>query len=705
MLLKLLTPLLAALGLSLAACSPAPPEPAAPATAPAPPSILLLTLDTTRADALGFESGRATTPNLDALAGRGVAFSQAYSTVPTTLPAHASMMTGLYPADHGVHENARLLDPGRPLLAGRLRELGYATAAFVSGFPLAAKFGLAEGFEHYDDDFGPKLASPGRGSGEERRADRTTDRALAYLKDAERPLFLWVHYFDAHEPYDPPEPFRSEYPADPYLGEIAYMDRELGRLLGAFEARDWEGGHKILVAGDHGEGLGDHGETFHGNLLYQGVMRVPLIVAGTGIAAESRSEPVSIRQISATVRTWAGDRASAGEQPHSLLSGASEIVLGEAMKPFLQYGWRPQVMAVRGRLKVIRSGEVEIYDLAADPAEVKDLAGSLEIDPELRRALRAYPLPESTPPESTPPESTPPESNPGGGDTLSREDRERLASLGYVDWEGRAPLREDAPSPKDMSHLFADLDLGSGLFVQRRYEQASSVFERVLEQDPQNLMVCLRLAVAHSVTGRAERALELFERARRIDPGSVDLRHYLAMHHFRAGNWDHAAPLFESVLARAPGRLPALESLARIREQQGRIGDAIELSERIAARRHTPESLVRLGDLRMATGDTPGATQAFEQARGAGGEGFSRFLELGVLYLAGRRLDEARECLDRVPPDHPGHAMALFKRAQVSVLLGEPDRQQRIRLAYERADAATRRLIENEALFRGVALR
>ncbi len=586
------------------------------------------------------------------------------------------MMTGMYPAEHGIHENARVLDPGRPLIAARLRELGYATAAFVSGFPLSSQFGLARGFDRYDDDFGP---------GAERRAGETTNRALAYLESARGSLFLWVHYFDPHEPYDPPEPFRSRYPEDPYLGEIAFMDRELGRLVDAFEGRTAPGGFKIIVAGDHGEGLGDHGEALHGNLLYQGVMRVPMIVAGTAVQGGGvRSDPVSIRRISATIRAWAGDQAGGG-----LLDAAAETVLGEAMKPHLQYGWRPQVMAVRGRLKVIRSGDTEVYDLAADPAEARDLAGEVRIDSELRRALRDYPLPAA--------------GSGAGAEALSQEDRERLASLGYVDWEGRAPVRENAPSPRDMTHLFTDLDRGSGLFVRRQYEPAIEVFGRVLEQDPQNLMVCLRLAVAHSVIGRAERALELFERARRIDPGSVDVRHYLALHHFRAGNGDDAAALFESVLAEMPNRLAALESLARIRAQQGRIDDAVELLERATSAGATADSLVLLGDLRMAVGDTAGAIFAFEQARDAlekAGDRFPRFLELGVLYLAARRFEEARDSLDRVTPDHPGYPMALFKRAQASVLLGEPDSEERIRLAKEKADATTRRLIENEALFR-----
>ncbi|MCP3961602.1 MAG: sulfatase-like hydrolase/transferase [bacterium] len=669
------------LGLLAAACSPAPrqqtdetPSPTEPS-----PSILLITLDTTRADRVGYENDRARTPNLDALAARGTRFSQAYTTAPTTLPAHVSMLTGRYPADHGIHENGRRLGSDEVLVAGLLRELGYSTAAFVSGFPLASRFGLDRGFDHYDDDFGEGLS--------ERRAGPTTERALAFLnRRSSRPLFLWIHYYDPHEPYDPPEPFLSEI-QDPYLGEIAYMDRELGRLVDAFESRAGQRS-KIIVAGDHGEGRGDHGEALHGNLLYQGVMRVPLIVAGSGVAAGEVEDAVSVRRIFDTILAWTGE-----ERPHGLLGGKPETVLAEAMKPYRQYGWQPQAMAVHDRFKVIRSGDTEIYDLDSDPAESRNLAGEVSIDRELVESLQEY-LSRATADRTLNRES------------LSQEELERLASLGYVDWGGQPTLRDDAPSPKDMTHLFADLDLGSGLFVRQRYEEAIPVFERVFEQDPQNLMVGLRLAVAHSVLGRGERALELFERAREIDPGSIDVRHYLGLHHLRAGNQADAEALLASVLAQSPERLPALEAMVRIRERQGRIEDASQLVERLAELQ--PEDsghLLKLGALRMAVGDTPAAIAAFERARDLQGEEFTRYLELGVCYLANRQVAEAGECLDRVPGGHPGYPMALFKRAQVSVLLEEPDREQRIRLAYRRADATTRRLIENEALFDGVTLR
>lgn len=675
-----------AVALAVASCadrSPSPEE--SPATVL--PSILLVTLDTTRADRIGYDrltGGRphADTPELDRLAASGVVFAHAYTTAPTTLPAHASMLTGRYPSVHGIHQNSRRLGDDQPLIAEVLAELGYHTSAFVSGLPLERQFGLARGFEVYDDAFA--------GSANERRAVDTTDRVLAHLATREptAPAFVWVHYYDPHEPYDPPEPFRSRYPADPYLGEIAYLDGQLGRLFAAFAARFSDRPRRIIVAGDHGEGRGDHGEAFHGNLLYQGVMRVPLIIAGTGLEPAVIDRPVSTRRIFDTIADWAGASAQSGV-PASLLEDTREIVLGEAMKPFLEYGWQPQVMAIAGGLKVIRAGALEVYDLEADVDEERDLAGRVELVAEVRQALRAYPLPSAT---------TAP------APAVSAETRRRLASLGYADWSGAVVARADAPRPRDMASLFADLDRGSGLFASGDYPAASAVFERVIEHDPENLMVVLRLAVAQSLTDHPEQALALFERARRIQPGSSDVRHYLGMHYLRSGRIDQAEPLLESVLAETPDRLPAVVGMAEIRERQQRLDEACALLERAAGLEAAPAAaLAHLGELRMAQGRTELATAAFERALAADPDAFRHQLELGVLYLAAQRLVEARDQLDRVGRDHPGYAMALFKRAQVSVLLAEPDREDRLRAAVRAADATTRALIEREPLFRGLA--
>ncbi len=287
--------------LMLGACSEQSDGPGADAAIKAElPSVLLITLDTTRADSLGIESDRVDTPNLEMLAARGIYFDQAYSVTPTTLPSHTSMLTGLYPADHRIRENGRVVDKKLELLQALLKARGYDTGAFVSGVPLAAQFGLSRGFDHYDDVFA--------GDAAERTAAVTTDRAVAWLGGQTGPQFLWVHYFDPHDPYEPPEPFLSQYPDEPYLGEIAYMDQELGRLITAFEERNQGRAWKIIVVGDHGEGLGDHGEALHGNLLYQGTMRVPLIVAGSGIEAGISHTAVSIRQVFDTVLDWSGDK-------------------------------------------------------------------------------------------------------------------------------------------------------------------------------------------------------------------------------------------------------------------------------------------------------------------------------------------------------------------------------------------------------------
>jgi tetratricopeptide (TPR) repeat protein len=589
------------------------------------------------------------------------------------------MLTGLYPLDHGIRENGRRVSGELDLLASRLQSHGYSTAAFVSGFPLASQFGLARGFDHYDDEFGPDRV--------ERTASETTDQALAFLKGEQAPLFLWVHYFDPHDPYEPPEPFRSQYPDDPYLGEIAYMDRQLGRLVSSFRQRFQEKPWKIIVVGDHGEGLGDHGEGLHGNLLYQGAMRVPLIVAGSGVAPGRFDRAVSVRQIFDTVLGWAREGAQGG-----LFADVSEPVLAESLKPYLQYGWQPQFMAVQDGIKVIRSGETEIYDVGVDPEEARNLAGQIEVDPSLREAISAY----STRALAAE------DSNPGD---LSQEAREKLASLGYFGSSGRPPLREDAPNPKDMVHLFGDLDLAAGLFIRQDYERAIPVFARIFESDPNNFVVALRLAVAHSVVGNERQAAESFERAREIDPSSVDLRHYQAMHYLRNRQWELAQPLLESVLAETPDRLPALKGLTQIYTRQGRIEDAVRLLEQIVQIMSSPGlELARLGELRMAQGDTAGAIRAFEKSREILDKQFTYHLDLGVLYLANRQFQEAAASLDRVSTMHPAYPMALFKRAQVSVLLNEPDREDRVRQAWAMADDTTRPLIESEQLFRELSI-
>lgn len=458
------------------------------------------------------------------------------------------------------------------------------------------------------------------------------------------------------------------------------MDEHLGRLVAAF-GRHASGPVAIVIAGDHGEGLGEHGEALHGNLVYQATMRVPLAIAGPGVQAGVSDAPVSTRRVFHTLLDWAGVDAA-----HSLRQPERELVMGEAMKPFLEYGWQPQVMSVEGRQKSILAGRVEIYDVVADPGETRDLAADDRRSPPAPAALRDYPIPSST--DARPPAS------------LDEQARKALASLGYVSSSAAPEVRKGAPRPVDMMGLFEVIERASGLFVAERYAASIPMFEKVISADPYNLDAALRLATAHSALGHDARAMEMFRRAAEISPRSPDVRLYMGLHLARGPRWEQAVPLLEAAVTASPDRLPALEALAGLRERQRRMEDAVALRRKVyALREPTAAELAELGELEMGLGRTVPAIDAFERARTLDATRFRDDLELGLLYLDARRFADARDALDRVKPSHSDYALVLFKRAQVSVLLNEPDAADRIARARRGADATTRDLIARERLF------
>jgi tetratricopeptide (TPR) repeat protein len=334
-------------------------------------------------------------------------------------------------------------------------------------------------------------------------------------------------------------------------------------------------------------------------------------------------------------------------------------VLGEAMKPFLEYGWLPQVMLVTDHYKAILAGKLEVYDLASDPGEARNLGSAVNLNPSMRTALEDYPVP--TPSTQA-------------ASALDEEARRRLAALGYVSSSARPLVRKDAPRPADMTVLMDAIERASGLFADGRYAESIPLFERVLAADPSNVDAALRLASAHSALGHNAQAIAMFQRAAAIDPASQDVRTYLGLHYLRVRDWDQAAALLEQVVKESPDRATAVDGLATVKNAQG--GRA------------------------MDAGKTDEAIAAFERARALQPAAFPHDLALGVLYLASRRFEDARTALDRALVKRPGDAMTLFKRAQVSVLLKEPDAAARIALARKNEDAVTRPLIEREKLFR-----
>jgi tetratricopeptide (TPR) repeat protein len=336
------------------------------------------------------------------------------------------------------------------------------------------------------------------------------------------------------------------------------------------------------------------------------------------------------------------------------------VVLGEAMKPFLEYGWQPQVMAVAGRYKAILAGRVETYDVVADPGETHDLGSGVALPPGVRKALEDYPVPSPATARAA--------------DSLDEEAKRRLASLGYISSGAVPVVRRDAPRPADMTALMDVIERASGLFEAGRYADCIPLFERVLAADPHNIDAALRMASAHSALGQNDKAIDMFKRAAAIDPDSQDVRTYLGLHYVRVKEWDRAAALLEQVVKESPDRATAVDALATVKAQQG-------------ARA-------------MDAGQTDEAIADFERARTLQPSTSAHDLELGVLYLAAHRFEDARAALDRFLAVHPDDPMALFKRAQVSALLNEPDKNARIERARRKADPTTRALIERERLFR-----
>jgi choline-sulfatase len=419
-------------------------------------NVVVITLDTTRADRLSpYGYMDASMPALERLAREGVVFDRAMTVAPLTLPAHTSLFTGLFPPHHGVRDNAdRALASSQTTLAETLRASRFRTGAFVSSVVLASDRGLAQGFEHYvdvptSDDRRPRQL--------QRRGDEVMDDAIRWVDEVRSaPFFLWVHLYDAHRPYDPPEPYRSRH-FDPYVGEIAFADAQIGRLLDHLRVHGLLERTIVIVAGDHGESLGEHGEENHGIFVYENVLRVPLIVR---LPALLRSRSVVPRRVSDIVRlvdvtptvldllgltppSSNADRPIDGVSLLSRMRGSPQTSELEAYAESLypaRFGWSPLKTLQDGRFKLIDAPRPELYDLERDPFEERNIHTERPTVADAMRRRLAQMANESEAPDGLAP-----------ADELSPDARERLHALGYI---GSQPLAashpgDDRPDPKD----------------------------------------------------------------------------------------------------------------------------------------------------------------------------------------------------------------------------------------------------------------
>ena len=580
------------------------------AAAPAPsPSVVLITLDTTRADHVGrVEGGTALTPSLDALAANGARFRRALTASPLTLPAHCSLLTGLNPPAHGVRDNGvASLPAGIPTLAEAFARRGYRTAAFIGSRVLDRRFGLARGFDVYDDFI--VAERPGEQGYPERDAAQITTAALAWASsaklDAGGPYFLWVHYYDPHAPYLPPGDWKGASAARRYAGEIAFVDREIGRLLAGLPRRD-AGARIVAAVGDHGEMLGSHGEKEHGVFLYEGALAVPLILSGPGIPRGRVIDGVAAtRGLAATLLALTGAdgeaRAFGAELPGIRSTATPAPVYSETDMPASAYGWSPLAAATDDRLRLIVAPRSELYDLRSDPDESRNLWGKPEEAESVRRLRNV--IAEANRSART-----------AAAPADSAELAESLRSLGYLSGSsGRA----GSIDPKDGIRMLDDFEKAKELTRSGRAREAVNAFTALVKASPGNVPFLARLAEAQAAAGDVGDAIQTVGDALSLNPGLDFLHLQLARLLAQAGRIEDARAAFRAALAINPRLAPAWLALAEIAVRSG--GAAEErrvLNEAVAANIQSAALYARLAQVELAAGETPAAaTHALEALR------------------------------------------------------------------------------------------
>jgi arylsulfatase A-like enzyme/predicted TPR repeat methyltransferase len=588
-----------------------PPTAATPPVPPAGrPSILLVTIDTLRPDSLGWVAGRNETPAIDRLAGEGLALPAVVSPVPLTLPAHASILTGLLPRRHGVRDNGQVLGASPPTLAERLREQGYATAAFVSGYPLRALFGLDRGFERYDDTL-----PAGADGWLERPAAETTAAALAWLRGARRPFFLWVHYYDPHDPYTPPRPFWRPGARGAYDGEVASVDHAFGVLRGGIPEAD-RGSLLTILTADHGESLGEHGEQAHGFFIYDTTVLVPAVLHFPGRVAPAR-EAFAARLVDLlpTIFDLAGLPPLAdtdGVSLRPLASGArpaAEPAYVETLQPWITYGWSPLFAVRQGGWKYVSAPRPELYDLELDPGETRNL---FEKTPTRAAELAALLARFERLPSAA-----------AAGRTLDPQALESLRALGYA---GGPSVSSEPPTvrpdPKDRLTLRNALMEGEGLLRRGDFAGALRRFEWVLERDPWNRFATLRSGVALLKKGDARAAAKRLREAVALDPEQAEARYALADALTRAGDHAVAVPHWMETVRLQPRRTAAWSNLGAALGRAGRLDEAARaFGEALRLEPGNPQLLANLGAARyeqarreLAAGNREAARKAIAEA-------------------------------------------------------------------------------------------
>ena len=610
------------------------------------PNVLLITLDTFRADRLG-----AHAPVLSRLAAVGVRFDSADSPVPLTLPAHSTLLSGLLPLHHGLHNNGAGAFPvERDTLATLFARSGYRTGAFVGSFILDHRFGLARGFDRYDDDI-QRGADDASGSFEaERRGGEVVDRALAWLKSNDarpfgsaqgRPFFAWVHLYDAHAPYAPPPPY-----AQSYDGEIEYVDAQVARLLAAVD----RGKTIIVVVGDHGEALGEHGELTHGLLLYEPTLHVPLIIAAPSLSPKVVRDAVSTVDVAPTIARLAG--LTFGD--HDLLRNPSKEVYAETEYP-ATLGWHSLASMRSGDAKLIAGATAELFDLRSDPAESRN---RLDADRRTFRALTASL-------DALRATAVASRSN-----AVDEETRRKLSSLGYI---APTEAKGGARDPRAMIPLFRRYEDAVGIINAGRARDAVAPLQQLVHDDPSNHVFRETLARALRQGGEPLRAIALYREAVALAPHDADAWYNLASALQEAGYANEADAAIAEAARRDPDR-PEVHNLRGVAlAQRGDLASAeAEFRKVTEGDPHNARAWNNLGNVLRDTGRAGDALAAYERAIAASPQYADALNGIGVVLTQKNRGQEALRYFDEALAVAPDFYEAQLNRAVALTVAGDP---------------------------------
>ena len=640
-------------------------------------NIALITLDTLRADRVGcYGYDRVRTPALDGLAAAGVRFVDAVTPVPITLPAHCTILTGKYPPGHGVRDNGtyRLLAEHQTL-AEHLQTEGYATAAFLAAFVLDARYGLDQGFDVYDDDFTVRSTVPGKRRGvPQRPGDAVVDSALRWLDghrsaEANQPFFLWIHLFDPHLPHDPPEPFRTEYASNLYDGEVAFADAQVGRFVDRLRELELQDNTLILVVGDHGEGLGDHGENTHSLLMYESTMRVPLILWGPPVIPQGRvvdDRLVATVDLVPTLLDLIGLELPDCDGTSLLRAteNTDRAIYMETLAPELNHGWSPLFGLRRHHDKYIEAPTPEYFDLLEDPQERNNLAAkrsgsAAELRQRLSTLMAAFPA-ATTAARAAPDEQA----------------LQNLRALGYVGGNASAPAgtRFD---PKDMVTAWErKITQADKLVAQGDFRKSIPLLEELLRITRHDPGVWMLLSEAQAQARQLEQAIESRMQAIELQPTDPDNWVKVASLQYFTGDMEAARISLDQAERLQPNHGEIYLWRGEFARVAGDYEKAIELCEESRRRdpvRYTAPAWSFQGRLYEAMGQLDQAASAYQQAYEADP------LDSGTLFgMAGLALREGRwkrvvELTGKIVPSAPEWVLSQKLLAQAYIGLEQRD--------------------------------